>query len=569
MKWEACRVLAWGSDAALTLIALALAAPIARAQLLPDAGSILRQGLPPAFGLPPKPPPALKIETPEPGKSQTSSEIRFVLNQVRLTGQTVFTESELLALVQDLIGKEVGLADLEQATARVSRHYRERGYVVARAYLPAQELRDGIVEIAVLEGRIGRVTVENNSRVRDEVIAARVDSLQGRLVRDQDIDARLRLVYELSGVAPDARATLNPGANVGETDLALTLEKDPLISGTIELDNYGNRFTGGNRLSAQVNVHSPTGSGDLLSLRATEGLSDLRLYRLSYQVPVSASGLRLGGDYSHVRYRLGRTFSALEANGTAGSGLVFASHPLLLGQTYSAHARVSYQHSDIQDRIDSTSTVTDKTTHLGALAVTGDWLDRLGGGGTNAAALSLAAGKLNIETPLARAIDDVTAHTNGGYQKWNLSLMRLQRLGERVSLYLAYSGQKANKNLDSSEKIILGGPYGVKAYPQGEAPGDSGYLLNAELRYDLTGDWIPGRMQLLAFVDAGSVKINEEPFVSGPNRRQLGSAGLGGNWFPDRSFQIRLVVAQKLGGERALSDTDRPIRGWLQMIFQF
>jgi hemolysin activation/secretion protein len=553
----------------LGLALVALAAPFAQAQVAPDAGTILRQERPPPVVLPPKPPPPLQIEEPAPRKPQPASDIRFILNGVRITGQTAFTEAELLGLVQDLIGKEISLADLEQAAARVSRHYRQRGYVVARAYLPAQELRDGRVEIAVLEGRVGRVVIENRSRVRDAAVTARVAPLQGQLVLEDDIDRRMRLIYELSGIAPGPQAALQPGANVGETDLVLKLEEGPSLSGSVEFDNHGNRFTGGNRISAQVNVHSPTGSGDLLTLRATEGDPGLSLYRLSYQIPVSASGLRLGGDYSHVRYRLGKTFSPLEANGTADTWLAFVSHPLVLGRTYSAHARVSYQQSDIQDRIDSTATVTDKATRLATFAVTGDWLDAFGGGGANGASLSLGLGDLNIKTPLARAIDDVTARTNGGYRKWNLSLTRLQRLTANASLYLLYTGQKAGKNLDSSEKFALGGPNGVKAYPQGEALGDSGYLLNAELRYDLRGDWFPGQTQLLAFADAGEVTVNENPFAAGANRRRLSAAGLGVNWTAPQGFQLRLLVAHKLGNARATSDTDHATRGWLQLIQRF
>ena len=567
--WQAercSRVSAW--SLALALTAIASAVPCAQAQVAPDAGSVLRQQRLPAE-LPAKPVPKLEIEEPARKTSPAQPDTRFVLRGVRVSGQTVFSEAELLALMQDMVGKEVGLADLEQAAARVSLYYRERGYVVARAYLPAQELHGGIVDIAVLEGRVGRVKIENGSRVRDDVIASRIDGLQGRVVREQDLDPRLRLIYELSGIAPNPQAMLVSGANVGETDLVLHLDQGPFASGSVALDNYGNRFTGGNRISAQVDIHSPTGSGDRLSLRATEGDPNLSFYRLSYQIPANDSGLLLGGDVTHVHYRLGRSFSALKANGTADSWLAFASHPLLLGRTYSAHVRVSYQQMDIQDRIDSTSTVTDKINRLSTIAVTGDCLDGFSGGGANGASLSLGAGELDIQTPLARAIDDVTARTNGGYRMWNLSLTRLQRLTERTSLYVLYQGQKANKNLDSSEKFILGGPNGVKAYPQGEAPGDSGYLLNAELRYDLSDSWFSGRTQLLALVDTGEVTVNENQFDRGANQRRLSSAGLGVNWVAEQGLQLRLQVAHKVGNSHATSDTDKALRGWLQVIQRF
>jgi hemolysin activation/secretion protein len=553
---------------ALVAVALAVTGPLAKAQRAPDAGSILRQQQPPVLDLPVEPFPALQTEQPARPPLQAPQDLHFALNGWRVTGQTVFTEAELLALIDDDVGL-IGLVDLEEAAARVSRHYREHGYVVARAYIPAQEIRDGIVEIAVLEGRIGRVIIENRSRVRDGLIASRVDDLEGQLVREESINLRLRLTHDLEGIGFSAPAALQPGTNVGETDLVLPLESGPLVTGSLELDNHGNRYTGGNRLSGQIDIHGPTRSGDLLSLRGTVGDPDLGVYNVLYELPAGAGGLRLGGDLARVRYRLGRDFSALEAHGTADTWLGFVSHPLTLGRNHSAHARLSYRQSDIQDRIDSTGTVTDKSSRLSAVAITGDWHDAFAGGGATAVSLSYGRGDLDIKSLEARAIDDATARTQGGFWKWNMSATRLQRLTERASLYLSYASQKAQKNLDSSEKFILGGPYGIKAYPEGEAPGDAGYILNVELRYDLRGNWIPGRAQLLAFVDTGAVTINESVFASGPNRRELSSAGLGLSWVGDQGLYLRLIVAHQLGNEPATSDTDQATRGWLQAFRRF
>jgi hemolysin activation/secretion protein len=504
-----------------------------------------------------------------------SSDIRFTLTGIHITGESVFPERTLLALVQDLIGKSVGFADLEEAAARLSRYYRTRGYVVARAYLPEQELRDGIVQIVVLEGRIGRVIIENQSRVRDSIIAARVDGLQGMLVREGDIDAHLRLVYDLTHSGAGPEATLNPGTNVGETDIVLKPLATPLVTGSVALDNYGNPFTGANQVSGELDFNSPTHSGDLFSLQGTEALQGrpgepgLGTYKVSYQVPAGASGLLLGGDYSHVHYRLGGDFEALDANGTADTLLAFASHPLLLGRTCSAHVQLSYQQSDLQDRIDSPATITDKTSRLGTLALTGDSQDSWAGGGANAASLSYNLGRLHIESPEAIAIDAATAQTNGRFQTWNLNLTRLQHLSEHTALNIAFAGQKADKNLDSSQKLILGGPYGVQDYPEGEAPGDSGYLVNAELRYDLTGQWIGGHTQLLGLADTGRVNINQDPFEASTNHRELSSAGAGLNWVNAHALQLRLMVAHKVGDARATSDTDHDTRAWVQLLQRF
>jgi hemolysin activation/secretion protein len=125
---------------------------IALAQIIPDAGSVLREMERPIPQLPRPAPPLIRIEEPSRPALKPSAVTPFMLKTLRISGNTVFIQADLLALVQDFVGKEVGYADLDAAAARISRYYRERGYRVARAYLPAQEIKDGVVEIAVIEG---------------------------------------------------------------------------------------------------------------------------------------------------------------------------------------------------------------------------------------------------------------------------------------------------------------------------------------------------------------------------------------------------------------------------------
>ncbi|MFC0708151.1 ShlB/FhaC/HecB family hemolysin secretion/activation protein [Azorhizophilus paspali] len=86
-------------------------------------------------------------------------------------------------------------------------------------------------------------------------------------------------------------------------------------------------------------------------------------------------------------------------------------------------------------------------------------------------------------------MDAATARTQGSFNKWNPAILRLQRLTEGLSFYIHLQAQLSDGNLDSAEKFWLGGPYGVHAYPQGEATGDHGWLANIELRYALTPAW--------------------------------------------------------------------------------
>ena len=376
------------------------------------------------------------------------------------------------------------------------------------------------------------------------------------------------LLNDLAGVG-EARAALSPGANVGESDVGFEMTESQMLTGNIEFDNYGNRFTGANRLTGQLNLQSPLRLGDQLGVRVTKGFNGLEYGRVNYLLPVGGDGFKLGAAYSASRYHLGQNFAALDASGRSNTYTLNASYPFIRTRNFNVYGQAAYDWRDFQDRIGVTATVNDKQTRIASLALTGDARDAFVGGGITVYSVSYGTGRVNLESAAQRAIDDASARTHGQFDKWTLNLVRLQGFTERTSLYVAVSAQKAGKNLDSSEKFILGGAGGVRAYPQGEGSGDSGYLASAELRYIVNAGSLPGVLQPFAFVDAGSITLNESPFAIGVNRRHLAGGGLGLAWARSNDFTVKFSVATRIGSQPAVSDTDRHTRGWLQAIKYF
>jgi len=546
---------------------------LAQAQVVPppDAGTILREQQKPALEVPTRPAPTIKQDEPERPPLKPENTPRFVLKGIRVTGNTVFSGPELVELVREYLGKEVGFAELEQAAARISRYYREHGYMVARAYIPAQTITtEGLVEIAVIEGRFGKIELNNKSRVSDGIARSYFDAFPGTLVTQPDLERKMLLLNDLPGVG-SAKATLKPGAQTGESDLAVDLAEAPFATGNLEYNNQGNYFTGVNQLVGNVNLLSPLGFGDLLNAQLTKGFDGLEYGQLGYQVPVGGDGFKMGANYSHTHYKLGKSFESLDANGTADTYTVNASYPFRRTPDFNLYGLLGYDWRAFEDRQDSVGLVTDRATRTARLLLNGDARDSLWGSGITVFSLGYSDGKVDIKTATTLAIDDVTAQTNGHFSKWNASALRLQSLGQRLSAFVSLSGQKADKNLDSSEKFFLGGAYGVRAYPTGEAAGDSGYLATAELRYLLSIAGLPGALQPFVFVDTGGVTINENPFIIGaPNTRHLSGAGVGVTWVRAGDFQVKLSVATRLGSEPSTAtDKDQRTRGWAQATKYF
>lgn len=538
--------------------ALALALPAA-AQTVPDAGSVLRQLAPQPLPAPPREGDAALPAAPSLPLPRAGQGAAVRVQSVRIAGATVFPEAQLQALLQDAVGRELDLAGLEALADRVSRHYRVRGYTVARAYLPPQEVRDGGVTIAVVEGRFGTVSVRGEAPPLLPIASLRA----GDVVTDAALERALLLAADVPGIA--VRSTLQPGASVGTSDLVIDVQPGDRVKGTLEADNFGSRSTGHERVGASLSIHNPAGLGDAVALRAISSGEGLAYGRLGYQLPVDRHGTQAGIAVSTMRYELGREFASLAAHGTAHVATAFAAHPLLRSRRANVQAQLAWEARRLEDRADGTGSQTDRRVHAWTLGLSGDRSDAFGGGGAWLFALGYTFGDLSIDSAAARAVDDLTAQTAGSYGKATLQLARQQALAARTTLVVSYTGQWAGKNLDSSEKMSLGGAGGVRAYPQGEWPSDRASLIAAELRHALAPRW-QGRL----FVDAAEGVANARPWAGATRgRRSLSGAGVALAWAGPAGWSAQVTYAHKLGNDTATAEPDRDGRLWLQAAWNF
>lgn len=538
------------------------------AQQLPDGGTQLQQ-IPPSPTLE-KAAPEIRVEQPQAPVVTDAEGAKIQVNSLSLTGQTLYSESELLALTGFTAGSELSLGELQQMAARIAAFYHEKGYFVAQAYLPAQEIEQGAVTIAVVEGRYGDISLRNKSNLSDRQANSLLNGLDsGEVIDSAELESRLLLLSDTPGV--NVRSTLVPGASVGAADLIVDVTPGQTLTGSIDADNAGNYYTGEYRLGATLNINNLAGQGDVATLRVLHAFDGLNYARAAYQMQFGRA--TAGVAYSRLEYELGKQFSDLDANGTADIASVFASYPLLRSRRSNLYAQVGYDYKTFEDRIDAVSPalVTNKNIHVLMTSLRGNHSDDFGGGGFSAASATWSTGVLDIETPETRQADALSARTNGNYNKLGLDVMRLQHITDRVSLYGAVSGQVASKNLDSSEQMSLGGMYGVRAYPQGEAFGDEGYLATVEARYllaQLSSQQL-GQVHLIGFVDGGSVTVHKDPWDGSDNSRTLTGAGVGVNWIDNNNFSVKASYAQKLGSEDATAAPDKNGRFWVQLVKYF
>ena len=526
----------------------------------PNAGTLLDTVRDKDFAQPQKMSPGLDVQQEAQPAMKPAAGFKTKVAAFHITGSSIFTEAQLRSRVAYAVGQELTLAELEKVAAEISRFYRGNGYFVARAYLPAQEIKDGVVEIAVLEGRIGNVDVklQGKGRLSESTVKRIVggSAKPGDVINESSIERGLLLANDLAGVNIDS--TLVPGAAVGTSDLVVDAKQTGTISGGVDLDASGNKYTGSARVGASVNVNNPARVGDQLSLRVMTSGSGMRYGRAAYTLPLGPLGTKIGGAYSSMSYALGGAFAAANAHGDARVSSLFVIHPLIRSRNLNLYGQVGYDGKQLSDKAGTGSS--DKRDDLFTAGASGDSRDGLGGGGMNSFSATIASGLLDLTAdPSLFTTDANSTKSNGSYTKGNYSLARMQRLTDNYSIYAALSGQAASKNLDSSEKFVLGGPSGIRGYPAGEASGDYGNLINLELRRDM-GDSALGNVQLVGFLDAGQIQLHRNLWngwqptgYSIPNTYSLAGFGVGvnlnkagkGGMFGD--YSVKAFVAGKLG----------------------
>ncbi|TWH45072.1 ShlB/FhaC/HecB family hemolysin secretion/activation protein [Sporomusa sp. KB1] len=535
----------------------------------PNIGSAIESAKSPVSQQPAEKLPAIMVEGQLPAPQESGDAQKISVRGFRIGGESPVPESELLKMIQSESGKDLTLSQLNALAGKLTQHFRQKGYIVAYAYIPAQDIVGGIVEIVVIPGKYGQIKVSGDAHIGKERLTAMLSCAKpGMIIRRASLERALLLVNDLSGVS--VKATLKPGETTGTADLVLETADTAKTNGAAYADNWGSRYTGRTRYGSQFAINNFSGNGDAFNLGGLTTGQGINDYNLGYSAQLGHDGAKAEIKYSHVGYTLGDAFSDLGATGRAVVTSYDISYPFIRGRAFSLYGTIGYDVKHLHDDIDDYSYYLPRTSKMWNLGLSGNFADSWLGGGMNAFSLTQYRGKLSFDDASALANDASTAQTNGDFAKTVLTFQRQQYVAKNLNFNFSFIGQLADKNLDSSEKLFLGGADGVRAFPQGEASGDEGYKLTGEFRWQLPGlSKGKSNLYLNAFYDYGSVMINKRPYSTDANRRSLMGAGLGLLWTRTQDFAIRMDYAWKLGKEAATSDTNANGRLWLQGIKYF
>ncbi len=519
---------------------------VACAQAIPpNAGDVLRGArekapIPPMASGPGVLPRAAELTSADP-KGGAAVEIK----DIRFDGNTVFTSPQLKAVVKELLGRRHDLAGMKALARRISDHYRSSGYPFARAVVPVQEFEDGVLRITILEGRYDFVSVSGEPDVVRGAQPFLAGLRPGDLMESAKLERTVLILDDVPGVA--VTPIVRPGGKVGTSDLEVEVRMDALYGGDYGLDNAGSRYTGYQRAHVSWYRNSLGLFGDRLSAMVMVTDLSMLLGSLDYEVPLGGCGLRWQVGYAHTTYELGKEYEALGASGLAKVWSSKLSLPLVRSQATNLSLSAGVQYKDLQDDFVVAATHEAKSTVSFPVALRFDHRDNLLTGAVSYGMLNCTLGNLAMDDSLA-ATDAASARKAGSYLKCNFDLARIQSFSRDLTMYARLSAQWANKNLDSSERLGIGGSEGVRAYPLGEGSGDAGWLGQVELRYAL------GHFAPYLLYDVGSNLINSRPWDAvSDQRRNLSGAGLGLRYDHEK-WSGNLALAYRIDGGAPTQD---------------
>ncbi len=517
-----------------------------------DAGSLLREQQRQEQRQTPLRLPEAERPAAAPVLPPAEGEETVLVRTLRFAGKTeLLPEAERARIAAAVIGKRLGIAGLRALADEVTAALQRQGRLLAHAVLPPQDVTDGTVTIEIVEGSLERIELHRDAGVR--AAESRLRALLGTPLtpsKDELEEALLRL-NDHPGVT--ARARLAPGAAPGTSRLVVDVTQAPRFDAHLLANNFGSSATGREQAGAVMPLTDLTGYGDLMRLSGvfSEGQ---RYSSITGSLPLGASGVVASASYGYLDYRnVDSTGRLLGLEGHAhyvSGGLDYA---VVRSRQQNVRIGAEFQWKALIDDSDL-GRLQNKRVRSLTLKASGDVRNLFFGTSITDWSLGWSFGELDLSrVPAALAADRAGLRTHGHFQRVSVGASHLQQLSGAWSLYGRVEGQWADRNLDSSEQFTLGGPYGVRGWPVGEARGDLGVLGSLELRYDTAAPAGWGSLQYAAFLDGGHIRLNKDSNGIDPlnacdcNQYALGSAGVALRWSAQR-FYLAATYAHRIGG---------------------
>ena len=479
----------------------------------PNIGGAMEQAAPPPRESPSKPPETPIIAIDEPLESfELSDDRKILVKAFRIENSEERDWMSLQNLLKPYRFMEMSMADITEAQNLITAYYRDKGYMLAMAWVPKQDASNGVLTFQILFGEYGELSVRNASSIRTSFLRGVFGDARNRssVVRREELERVMLIVRDMpGGRIPMVRVT--SGEKPGTSDFVMEMDgprRFARLGGYVMANNQGSRHTGEYRTYGGVDINSLFGLADKFSAAyMTTDTTNLENYRFSYDFPLAYNGLRGEVSVARTDYELGGAYSVLGLTGSADIVEMSIRYPIRKRPNETIEFTSKAVHKRMTDDISLGNMENPRNSTMITLMANRETMGNLSRLGNRGLYTKLSGGfdigYLDIKDMIQEAIDASGPKTAGVFAKFNLDAAAEIGLVGNLSVRGAVKLQKilSRDNVDSSEQFFISGAGGVRAYT--ESIGfDNGYTVNAELKYALPGA-VDFRHSANIFVDNG------------------------------------------------------------------
>jgi hemolysin activation/secretion protein len=518
-----------------------------------------------------------------PPKSQViqenqDDEKKVFINGYNLFGNSLLSNDQIQFVIKRWVNREVSFNDLSKMTLAVQDLYSKQGRI-ALAYIPPQNISDGIIRMEIIEGKMGEITVDaldpskkNRFDLREAKPYFEIESDGSQFIDTMKIERSLILLNELPGVI--AEGEFLQGKRSGESDYLVRISDGPLFTGNVAISNNDSYSTGVAQTFLNMSLNDISGIGDQVALDVVQSWGST-FGRLEYSRPIGTDGLKVGIRGNYLNYQTLDSWNVSQTSGTSNTLGLNASYALERNYRESKtlyFVLENHQYNNLSSGIQ----ISDYQIINLSAGFNGSYIESANT--SISYNITSEIGNLKINDVSQQISDDNGPKTAGNFIKLSVNASRSQNLEflPKTTWLVMANGQIANKNLNSSEQLYLGGPYAVRAYPVTQGGGSQGLILTNELQYRLNN-----QLQVGVFGDVGYIQqfISTYPSWQGltnaGNNYNLYAVGLTTKYVWDK-LTVNGVLAIRLGdnplynsyGQQLNGDGSyRNIQGWIRLAY--
>ena len=440
--------------------------------------------------------------------------LKILVKDFKFDGNLYYSNEELEEVIKEAVNKELVYDQLINVTRAISNHYKANGFL-ATAFLPPQDINDGVIKIKITEAMLGTIIFDveeeklniSKENIRLKLLYKIEDS--GVLNIDQ-LDKNVRNLNKIPGI--NALAELEEGKNFGETNVKVTAINTETIFGNTLVDNNGSRSSGYNKITNTINIDGLFNMGDRLAFtnvlsgdhHVKDNHEESNYYAVSSTMPVGYNGMLATLRVSKMEYKLSAPFDSTKPSGYSSEYNLSLNRPLIVSPNFNLNTSFSLGNNKYVNDL-GTGNNSDKDVLKSIFNLGFDSRDKRLGGGINYGSFALSLAKNDLTDNSSNYdTDQATSDNNGRNFKGTLNLNRMQKLTDKTNLLVKFNGQLAADNLDGADQFSLGGPNAVRAYPSSEATGDAGFVASLELKRNLFKN-----LESTLFYDYGKIKLHK------------------------------------------------------------